>query len=168
MRLPCLLRTLGLAIVVAAGCGGDRPGDSTSTTPPAGSAGSDAALDPCTLVTRAEADQALGAASTPERPGEANIPPRLLTCRYTAPRGQGLAVMTVMVRAGYSDAEAKTTFQGMREVGPTQPVAGLGDDAFWLADQLWILKGTRSISVSGDLDHATGEALARKALERLK
>jgi hypothetical protein len=163
-------RVLAFSLVVAlAGCGG---GDGASDSAPAASSSStadaDGALDPCALVTKTEADEALAAASTEERPGEANYPPTLVTCRYTAPRGAGLAVMTVMVRTGYSDAEAKVGFQGTREVGSAEAVAGLGDDAFWLGDQLYVLVGRRSLTVAGDLDRATAERLARQAVDRMK
>jgi hypothetical protein len=168
--MRCVSSLVALAIVSAVampGCGGDRPTGSASSAPAAQSADATRAVDPCTLVTNAEATQALGAEARQDRPSEANIPPRLLTCRYTAPRGEGLAVMSVMVRTGYSDAEAKSSFQGTREVGQTEAVSGLGDDAFWLMDQLYVLKGTRSVTVAGDIERAAAEELARKALDRL-
>jgi hypothetical protein len=99
-------RVLGLGIIAAlAGCGGDGASDSVPSTSSAaadaGAPDAGAAIDPCALVTKAEVDEALGATSTEERPSEANYPPTLVTCRYTAPRGAGVAVMTVMVRTGW-------------------------------------------------------------------
>lgn len=148
-------------------CSGDEPADSASSEEGKRYAVVTAVADPCALVTKAQADRALGAESTQDRPAEANIPPNLVTCRYTAPRGQGLAVMSVMVRTGYSESEARSGFQAIRDSGQTEPVSGLGDDAFWLADQLYVLKGTRSITVSGDVEKSTAQDLARNAIERL-
>jgi hypothetical protein len=163
-----MLSALAIASALTGGCGGDRAADSGTSTPPDGSSSSAATIDPCALVTKAEADQALGAEATQERPSEANIPPRLVTCRYTAPRGQALAVMTVMVRIGYSDSEARTGFQGTRQLGNTEPVAGLGDDAFWLMNQLYVLKGTRQLTISGDVSKEQVQQLARQAVARLQ
>lgn len=168
MRLSGPLRALALAAAVAAAaCGGDDAAPSGSPSSSASSSSS-TAVDACALVTQAEADRALGAASKQDRPSEANIPPRLSTCRYTAPRGEGLAVMTVMLRIGSSAAEAKSSFQGTRDVAPTEAVANLGDEAFWLADQLYVLKGMRSMTLAGDIQKDTAEQLARTAVERLK
>ena len=155
-----------VAIMVATGCGngGDTSGAASGSGQPAGS---QAAIDPCALVTQAEADKALGGNAKQERPGEANIPPNLVTCRYTAPRGEGLAVMTVMVRTGYGENEARSGFQGTRELGETESVSGLGDEAFWLADQLYVLRGSRSLTLAGDVDKTTAEELARSAVNRL-
>src|SRR5687768_16486354 len=53
---------------------------------------SSAGTDLGALVTSEEATQALGAAVGPaERPKEANHPPRMATCRYVAPPGNGVA-----------------------------------------------------------------------------
>ena len=167
MRTAPTLSALAIACALT-GCGGAPPGESSDPAASSSAAAAPAAVDPCALVTKAEADQALGGDATQERPNEANPSPRLATCRYTAARGQGLAVLVVMVRTGYSDVEARTTFQGTRDLGGTQPVAGLGDEAFWLADQLYVLAGTRQLTISGEVSRAQGEALARQALARLR
>jgi hypothetical protein len=166
MRFVYGVAACALAMTVAAGCGSEdagREAASSSGQP----AGSKAAIDPCALVTQGEADTALGGSARQERPGEANIPPNLVTCRYTAPRGEGLAVMTVMVRTGYSENEAKSGFQSTRELGDSETVSGIGDEAFWLADQLYVLKGVRSLTLAGDVDRTTAEDLARSAVNRL-
>ena len=76
--------------------------------------------------------------------------------------------MSLIVRHGYSDAEAQSGFQATREVMPgADSVAGLGDDAFWLADQLNVLVGRRQLTLAGDFDKATAERLARTAVSRL-
>jgi hypothetical protein len=150
---------VGLALLLQA-CGGSED------TSPNGTAAVNA-IDPCTLVTADEAAQALGAAAQADRPSEANIPPRLATCRYTAPRGAGLAVMTVMVRQGYSDTEARTGFEGAREVFGDAENIDLGDQAFFAAEQLHVLRGTTHLTISGDFSSAVARDLAEGALERL-
>ena len=169
MRLVRVLAA-SLPLLLIVGCG-DDPSDGGTEFPRAAAPVSKAgapAFDPCVLVTRAEADQALGGDAAVERPPEGNPAPNLATCRYTAQRGPGVAVLTVMVRTGYSENEAKTQFDGTKALGQAQPVANLGDDAFWLADQLWVLHGTRALTISGSIDKATGEGLARQAVARLK
>lgn len=157
------------SVLAAIGCGGSQPSGESGAAAPAGtSASADTPVDPCTLVTKAEADQALGAASTEERPADANHAPHLVACRYTAPRGNGVAVLLVMVRTGYSDGEARTGFEGTKEVGPTEAVSGLGDDAFWLFDQLHVLSGRRALTLSGSVDRSVMQALARQAVDRLR
>jgi hypothetical protein len=136
------------------------------------SASSDGALaeavDPCTLVTAEEAAQVLGAPAQADRPLEANIPPRLATCRYTAARDPAFAVMTVMVRQGYSDSEAKTGFESTREqFGQAEAVDGLADQAFQLGDQLHVLSGVTHLTIAGDIERAAARSLARRALDRL-
>ena len=126
------------------------------------------ATDPCTLVTVEEAAQALGAPAQADRPREANIPPRLATCRYTADRDPALAVMTVMVRQGYSDSEAKTGFESAREqFAQAEAVNGLGDQAFQLGDQLHVLSGVTHLTIAGDIERAAARSLAEQALGRL-
>jgi hypothetical protein len=167
-QLGWVLGPLSLVCVIA--CGGS-PGDTStaqSSAPPSAAAGT--AVDPCALVTSAEAAQALGAAvGDAERPKESNIPPRLATCRYVAQRGQGVAVMTVMVRLSDSASEARSGFRSAREQFPNaEAVAGLGDEAFWIANQLNVLRGTVYVNITGDFDRATAQAVAETALKRLQ
>ena len=163
---PVFVCAVGLTCATFA-CGGDAAPESTVSTPAAQPQRGGGSIDACTLVTNAEADQALGAPSKQERPAEANHPPHLMACRYTAERGQGLAVLTILVRTGYSETEAKGTFEGTRDLGKTEPVSGLGDQAFWFADQLNVLKGLRSLTLTGDVRRSSAEELARKAADRL-
>jgi hypothetical protein len=121
-------------------------------------------------VTSAEATQALGAAVGPaERPKEANHPPRMATCRYVAPRGQGVAVMSVLVQRSDTADQARRGFQSAKEQFPgASAVPGLGDDAFAVANQLNVLKGPVYLNITGDFDLATSKTLAQSALERLR
>jgi hypothetical protein len=151
----------------ALGCGGGES-DTTTSSAPAGGGSSSTSIDPCTLVTKAEADEALGGDAKQDRPTEANIPPRMVACRYVAPRGEGVVVLTVIVRTGESAGEAKTGFDSIRSTMPSETVSGLGDDAFWMMDQLYVLRGTRQLSITGDITKEKGMELARRALDRLK
>ena len=147
-----------------AACGASESGDA------AAAAASSGDFDPCALVTSAEASQALGAAVGPaERPREANFPPRMTTCRYVAPRGQGVAVMTVLVQRSDTADQARRGFQSAKEQFPAATtVAGLGDDAFAMANQLNVLQGTVYLNITGDFDEATAKTLAQAALQRLR
>lgn len=165
-----ILLTLSFVCLVPA-CGGGAPGDTpaagaTSSPPAAGQPSS----DPCSLVTSEEAGKALGApVGNPERPKEANIPPRLTTCRYVAQRGQGVAVMSIMVRRSDSGSEARAGFRAAREQFPkAETVPGLGDESFWFANQLNVLSSTIYLNITGDFDRATAESLGQSALKRLK
>jgi len=109
-------------------------------------------IDPCAVVTAADVEQVLSVAnSEADRPSEANNE-YLATCRYVAPEGQGLKVITVMVtspeygRAGFETAKEQP-FE-------SEDVTGVGDDAFWMSDlnTLHVLGGDVHISISGDVD----------------
>jgi hypothetical protein len=179
MLVPALL--LG-----SCGQGGDESG-AAGGAEESGAAQAVDDLDPCTLVTAAEAARALGVATAEaDRPADGNTETRtpsysggdetvvrLKTCRYTGSRDQGVAVLTVMARHSSSAAEAETGFESMRStyaesVGVTD-VADVGDQAFWMESppSLWLLRGQYQLSVSGDIDAATARALAAGALGRL-
>lgn len=158
LAMGLLCAALTVSGLVAA-CGGN------STTDGAAAPG----IDPCSLVTDAEAGKALGVTvGPPERPSEANHPPALVTCRYVGPRGQGVAVMTVIVRQSDSPGTARAGFQSLRQqVQDTQAVDGVGDEAFFLGNQLNVLKGSTHLNITGDFDQATATGLARQAASRL-
>lgn len=164
-----LIATVFAMAAIGAACGGgEQPAaESSAASAAPAQAGS---TDPCALVTAAEAEAALGGTvGAPERPREANIPPALTTCRYVAPRGQGVAVLVVMVRRSRSAAEAQTGFRTTREVMPgAETVTGVGDQAFWVADGLHVLKGTTYVSFTGNVDRDAARKLADAALPRLQ
>jgi hypothetical protein len=155
-----VLFLLGLATPVAMKSSGKEVKSSTQTSRPRSRA----------LVTKAEAEEALGGpVGKLERPPEANIPPRLTTCRYVAQRGRGVAVMTVMVRMGYSGDESRLGFQSAKEqFAEAQATPGIGDDAFWVGNQLNILQGNVYLIIGGDLELDKAKILGQRALERLR
>jgi hypothetical protein len=162
---------LGLLPVVGA-CGGGRDTAASDPASAASPSGAPAAadIDPCVLVTTQEASEALGAAAgAGERPREANYPPRMVTCRYTAPRGQGVAVMTVLVNRAETDSEARLGFQSARTQFPgAQVVPGLGDEAFYVGNQINALQGRVYLNITGDFDLPTARGVAERALQRLE
>jgi hypothetical protein len=165
------LAAASVALILASGCGGtaDDSAGSTTTAEASASAGTLADIDPCTLVTQAEAGKALGGSvGEPERPKEANLPPRLVTCRYVAERGLGVAVMSVMVRQGERESESRIGFeQAMKQFPEAQAVEGIGQNAFWYGNQINVLQGRIYLNITGDFDLATARALASTALQRL-
>jgi hypothetical protein len=154
---------------VLTSCGGAADDTASTRSASSSATGAQAAIDPCGLISASEAEQALGGpVGSPERPAQANIPPRLVTCRYVAPRGQGVAVLSVMVRQGDSDSEARIGFQSAKEQFPgAEAVPDLGDQAFWFANQLNVLRGRVYLNITGDFDSATARSLAERALKRL-
>ena len=174
-RVPGLLLGLLIPSLLAA-CGGDAPGDdSVARAPEIRSAeASRAANDPCALVTRAEAAQALGAEPGEERPSELNND-YMAGCRYVAPRGESVAVLAVKVSRqngpiGFENARR------MEELGiEIQPVSGVGDAAFWVEDEilapsgtLYVLQDTTYLDIGGDVRLEQVRPLAMRALERLR
>ncbi|MPZ49134.1 MAG: DUF3558 domain-containing protein [Dehalococcoidia bacterium] len=145
-------------------------GPSSSATSPA----EGGSLDPCSLLSNADASDALGATvSQAERPSEAQF-----ACRYTAPRGQGLAVLTVSVTRSPSPASARTGFQSTLDSlksqfpesqfpGLIQTATGIGDQAYHLGDQLHVLRGAVYMVIGGDVSPEQARSLAQKALGRL-
>ena len=171
VRIAACLAIINV-ITLGAACGGAPDEPAAGERAAAGSvpaAASPEAIDPCSLVTRAEAGEALGGtAGEPERPAEANIPPVLATCRYTAPRGSAVAVMTVMVRRSADESESRIGFEQARDqFNGAEAVAGLGENAFWIGNQLHVLQGPVYLNITGDFDLTTARDLAATALQRL-
>jgi hypothetical protein len=159
-------------VTLTLGCGstaGDSAGSGTASGAQSPATDSASDIDPCSLVTRTEAEKALGGSvGEGERPAAANIPPRLATCRYVAQRGEGLAVMTVMVRRGDTESESRIGFEQAREQFPgAEAIGDLGANAFWFGNQLNVLQGRVYLNITGDVDRATATQLASAALQRL-
>ncbi len=177
MRRPAaVLRRIGvvaLAVVLTVACGGEggEPAGTPEAVPSAAGTELPTAageLDPCALVTSAEVAEALGAPATAERPSEANYPPRMVTCRWVAPKGAAVGVMTLMIRTGADAAEARAGFQAARGQFPgAEAVSGIGEDAYMVANQLNVLAGDVHLILTGDFDAATTKKLAQSALQRV-
>jgi hypothetical protein len=175
-------RDFGLALLpalVLAACGnspeGARQADDGGAAAEPQAAAAPAAIDPCTLVTAAEAAPALGLAEVKTgRPASVNNPPSLATCLYTGTSGDAMSVLNVTLRREASASEASAGLDGIKtgfaDVGGVVDVAGLGDEAVWLpgGEQLWVLEGADLLGVSGDVPQAKAVELATTALTRLR
>lgn len=156
----------------AAACGGgDDAADDQARAEQGPAGGTERAqMDPCALVTATDAEQVLGAPPETERPSEANNE-YLATCRYVAPRGESVAVLSVMVsrqngRYGFENAR-RMEEEGIR----IEPVSGVGDDAFWVGDPLhtlYVLADTMYVSIGGDVQLEQARPLALQSIERLR
>lgn len=164
----------GLLIAATLACAGGA-GSSTPTSAPASTSSSSTTGggsiqdigDPCKLLVQADADKLFG---HPANPGKSNFGSNSASCTYTSGSGDILAVNVL-----YEDQAAKDSndYTSVR-TSDTQPVAGLGDDAyynkaFWL---LTVAKGHWMVSVNANLG-GTNQALdkltplAQLALQRL-
>jgi hypothetical protein len=77
--------------------------------------------------------------------------------------------MSVLVQQSDTADQARRGFQSAKEQFPAATVVpALGDDAFAMANQLNVLKGTVYLNITGDFDVATATTLAQSALERLR
>jgi hypothetical protein len=132
----------------------------------AGTASAQEALpDPCALVTGADAEHVLGAPGKADRPKEANNQ-YVATCRYVAPRGEGVAVMTIMV---HGPEAGRAGFRSLKEQPfESEDVVGVGDEAFLMGETLYVLHEEVFFSIGGDLALEQAKALAMKAIDRLR
>jgi hypothetical protein len=174
-------RAFGLALLpalVLAACGNSPEGagqtDTGDATAEPQVAATPASIDPCTLVTSAEAAAALGLAEVKTgRPASVNNPPSLVTCLYTPASGEAMSVLNVMLHREASASEANSRFDFMKgsfaDMGGAVDVAGPGEKAVWLpgGKQLWVLKGADLLGVSGDVPQEKAVELATTALTRL-
>ncbi|HLY50779.1 MAG TPA: hypothetical protein VKR21_16445 [Solirubrobacteraceae bacterium] len=144
-RRPWVVATIGLLALMAAACSGGATSDPTTTgtpltnTTPVASAAASGTADPCSLVTSAEAQAAIGVAvATTKRKDEGGVQ----VCDYTSADGRTSLVVTL-----YGDAEDTTSFE-LAFAG--QPVSGVGSDARFNADlsALAVLQNGTVVDVS--------------------
>ena len=155
------------AAMALAGCG-ERGGESSGQTTQASAA--TAAPDPCTLVTKAEAEAAIGAAVT--GPAKGGGMGQFDQCQYlySGERLTDQGAVTVQVQAVDLASKQKAFADGGEAI---EPLAGLGDGAFWVPGHsaLYVGKGnvTASFSVTrqGIDMKAASRALAEKGVARL-
>ena len=115
--------------------------EETATAAPQPAAGE---LDPCALLTKAEAEGILGA-SLGEQERQTVGP--FETCIYGDDIGNYVQVQVS------SDVYTQSTFDDAMQSAAEQldieamPVSGLGDKAYWLAGILWVQKGDVSLNL---------------------
>ncbi|MDG4793428.1 DUF3558 family protein [Micromonospora sp. WMMD1082] len=177
LALVCLAATL----FAVSGCGGDSTGPTSAgpseAGPPAVSdpptdggepaAGTPAsavpaAVDPCSLVSRQEAEQLAGTALNEPRKVKA-------TCTYTAPPSGPTAQVEVFVGAG-----AKKILDVNRNLGhELRELPGVGDEAYAEDRVVYVHKGGQWVSVrlvrlNDPAENRQGlEAVARQVADRL-
>jgi hypothetical protein len=162
--LFCLL----LAVLLAAcGSSASAGGGAQSSS----SAATNATLDACALVTRAEAETLLGV-PVGEPKSEA-VSKSVTTCILMPTVERDLRHLFVWYNPRPNADNAHRFFDETKAAPakygaatPTRDQAGIGDSAFWLGDILWVLKGKTIISVSADNEANTAQ-LANLVLRRL-
>ena len=127
-------------------------------------------LDACSLLTSADVQ---AATKRPVRPPAKSAIANLATCTFDDPKDPTSKVvnLSVLVSANAGDAK-KAMAIAKSNAADVQPIAGLGEDAYWdrYLRALRIVKGRYELdlvldSEAGGLDAA--RALAAKALSRL-
>lgn len=135
--------------------------------------GSGAPVDPCSLITAAEAQNALGEAANP--PVSMDLGSGLSTCKYDTATGLkevGIDVHVFSDSAG-ATAEFDKNKQGIIDVGgKVEPISGIGDQAFSTEHTVDVLKGTTFLVVvvnakSTEDDIAIAKSIAQQAVARL-
>ena len=122
--------------------GGTRP--PAATQAPAGTQPAAGELDPCALLTKADAETILGA-SLGESERQTVGP--FETCIYGDVTGNYVQVQVsdgVYTQSTFDDAMQSAAEQLDIEA---MPVSGLGDKAYWLAGVLWVQKGDVSLNL---------------------
>jgi hypothetical protein len=162
LRALAALFLLALSgLVLLAACGGDDDEEGTPSTEetrtPAATASAGETqtpeetaqpaageLDPCALLTKADADAIVGASlSEPERQ---TVGP-FETCIYSDDAGNYVQVQVS------SDVYTESSFDDAMQAAAEEldieakSVSGLGDKAYWLSGVLWIQKGDVSLNV---------------------
>ena len=170
-----LVLALG-AIVLLAACGGGsdeektQPAATKAATTPAATTGASqpttappsSALDACMLVTKAEIEVAVGTTVLDPKPEQlAN----LSTCSFNDPATPIFTIASVSVLTGARDGDAREIFDMAKKNGnDPQPVAGVGEDAFWddtLSD-LNVVQGKYEITVDVPGDSADPLSVAKE------
>jgi hypothetical protein len=127
-------------------------------------------LDACSLLTGADVQ---AATKRPVRPPAKSVTANLATCTFDDPKDPTSKVVNLSVLVAANAADAKKALAiAKSNAADVQPVASLGEDAYWdkYLRALRIVKGRYELdlvldSEAGGLDAA--RALAAKALARL-
>ncbi len=143
-----------------------RPAQTPAATPQAAGA----AIDPCSLLTKAEVEAAIGVAVT--EPAREVVGP-MAACNFNDPNAPIFRTVTVMVTTFDTSLQAKGAFEMITAERTSVP--GIGDDAYWVElgfYSLSVLKGRYNVDVNvGPVDGkdrlAIAKGLAAKALARM-
>ena len=143
--------------------------DFSARTGGSGAGGAAAPLDACALVTRAEAEALLGVAVSEPQPQ--TVPGLARTCSYLASGARDSRSVFVWASPQKSADAARKFFDNAKRDTPTlgttaRDQAGLGDGAFWIHGQLWVLKGKVVLEFTTD-NEANTLKLAGQVLKRV-
>ncbi|MDY0040559.1 MAG: hypothetical protein RBS57_09630 [Desulforhabdus sp.] len=136
-------------------------------------------LDPCEIITKIEAEAALGEPLKQERPSTAANPLNQRQCFYSSDSSDRFILVSILQTPGLTPAvreqgqSAATIFKTIKEnLDPVATVQGIGDDACWgtpglhiLAGETYLLIGVGNTSRPENLEFA--KSLASTALGRL-
>jgi hypothetical protein len=121
---------------------GSPAAEETATTAPQVS---DGGLDPCALVTKADAEEVLGVSlGDPDRQTAGPF----ATCSYGGETMENYVQVQVS-----NDVYTADSFDDAMQFAAGQldtelaPVSGVGDNAYWFADVLWVQKGSATLDI---------------------
>jgi len=139
-------------------------------TPTGATSQATAALDPCTLITKAEVE---AATKMTVAAGVKSQVANLAICEFADPKAPATKIATLNVLVGAKPADAKGAFDlAKSNAASVEAVAGVGDQAYW-DKYLRILRATKGRyqidltvdSSAGGLDAA--KTIVTKAASRL-
>lgn len=161
-------------IVLLAGCG--RPADDAppaAAESPSAAATADTPIQPCSFITKEEAENALDMSLQDPRAGDYNPVSRDAACEFDS-AGE-LQVVALSVRIT-NLVNQEASVQRLRDLigDGSEEITGLGDHAFYTLGQLFVFKGQRQVTVMvtpvvrpPEKRTAARDAVARLVLERL-
>ncbi|HEV2736117.1 MAG TPA: hypothetical protein VGV85_14815 [Longimicrobiaceae bacterium] len=126
-----------------------------------------AAVDPCTLLTEADARGVLGDSLQQGRPDAGSTP----SCQYVTPSGESLTLQ--MLPGSVPDFDSYVQQSADAFKAKVEPAAGLGERAAWVGTQLMVLQAPHMLVLTigqnlGDEERrALGQRLGAAALQRL-
>ena len=161
------LLVLMLAALLAA-CGTSAQAQ-TAKGGGSGAGGAAAPIDACALVPKPEAEALRGAPVGEPQPKA--VPGLATTCNYLASAARDSRSVFVWASPQKSADGARKVFDNAKRDAATlgttaREQAGLGDGAFWIHDQLWVLEGKVVLEFTADSEANTLK-LAGQVLQRL-
>jgi hypothetical protein len=133
--MPDFIAMLLVVVASLTGCGKDSRSPATKVDPHEFAAASKTERKPCEYVKRADAEKVVGVALP-----QTNENTTTNECDYNSPEFYGSAVTI-----GPWDGCKSAIDNGSPHA---QPIAGLGDEAFFVREHVFIHKGERCLSVS--------------------
>ena len=170
-----------LLVLALAGCG-ESTSTGTAKNQSEGNKGQRAEaslLDPCNIITKSDAEAALGEPVSQEQPESSINPLNQKQCVYSSTSSDRFIIVSLLQTSGLTGAmreqgqSAATIYKTIKEnLDPVKSVQGIGDDACWgtpglhiLAGDVYLVIGVGNTSKPENLEMAKN--LAATALNRL-